>query len=70
MVWRDAHLKAGKAKGKTKAKLRAALQARRPKVPDTERELLEALAGHIDDYFDKLNKYIQKQVHPGRQAQV
>lgn len=57
-------------KDKTKDKLRAALQARRPKVPDTERELLEALAGYIDDYFNKLNKYIQKQVHPGRQAQV
>lgn len=57
-------------RSKTKNKIRAALEARIPKVGKTEAKLFEALAGHIDDYFDKLSPYIQKHVHPPRQAQV
>lgn len=57
-------------KSKTKDKIRAALLARTPKVGKTERRLLEALSAHIDDYFDKLNRYIQKHVHPDRKDQV
>jgi hypothetical protein len=58
------------AKSKTKNKIHAALQAAIPKVGATDRNLLEALAQYIDDYFDKLNNYIQKHVHPSRQDQV
>jgi len=57
-------------KSRTRNKIRAALAELIPKVGKADRELLEALAGYIDDYFDKLNLYIQKQVHPARQAQV
>ena len=57
-------------KANTKDKIRAALQARIPKVGKTERKLLESLAQYIDDYFDKLNDFIQKNVHPPRQEQV
>jgi len=57
-------------RSKTKNKIRAALEARIPKVGKTEAKLFESLAGYIDDYFDKLNDYIQKQVHPGRRTQV
>lgn len=57
-------------KSKTKNKIQAALRARIPKVGKTERELMEALAAYVDNYFDRLNEYIQKCVHPGRRAQV
>lgn len=55
---------------KIKNKVRAALEARIPTVGRTERRLLEALAQYINDYFDKLNAFIQKHVHPSKQEQV
>jgi hypothetical protein len=57
-------------KSRTRNKIQAALDARIPKVGATERDLLEAIAEYIDRYFDKLNNYIQKHVHPSRQDQV
>ena len=51
-------------RAQTKKKLELTLRARKTKLKDTERELIESQIGYLSSYFDKLVDLIQKYTHP------